>query len=119
MGDHIPGSIENALSAGRLRRRRRPLVRQPARLRYFGPRPLIEDDSVRSKASSLLNFRLGHRFPNGLSLAGEVFNLLNNQVSDIDYYYESQLRGEPAPVNDIHFHPAEKRSVRLAMEWRY
>ncbi|HEY0510434.1 MAG TPA: hypothetical protein VGH73_00930 [Thermoanaerobaculia bacterium] len=87
--------------------------------RNGGPRPLIEDGSVRSKASSLLNLRLGHRFPNALSVAGEVFNLLNNEVSDIDYYYESQLRGEPASVNDIHFHPAEKRLVRLAAEWRF
>lgn len=89
------------------------------RLRYFGPRPLLEDDSVRSRSSSLLNLRAGHRFPNGLSLAAEVFNLLDDRVSDIDYYYESQLRGEPDPVDDIHFHPAEKRSVRLALEWRY
>jgi hypothetical protein len=25
----------------------------------------------------------------------------------------SQLRGEAAPVNDIHFHPVEPRSLRL------
>ncbi len=118
VGDHIPGAIENALSAGISYDDHGPWFGS-LRLRYFGPRPLIEDDSVRSKASNLLNFRLGHRFPNGLSLAGEVFNLLNDQVSDIDYYYESQLRGEPEPVNDVHFHPAEKRSVRLSVEWRY
>jgi hypothetical protein len=118
VGDHIPGSIESALSAGITFDGHGPWFGS-LRERYFGPRPLIEDDSVRSKASNLLNLRIGHRFPNGLSLAAEVFNLLNDPVSDIDYYYESQLRGEPAPVNDIHFHPAEKRSVRLALEWRY
>jgi TonB dependent receptor/TonB-dependent Receptor Plug Domain len=118
VGDHIPGSIESALSAGLTFDGSGPWFGS-LRDRYFGPRPLIEDDSVRSKASNLLNLRIGHRFPNGVSLAGEVFNLLNNEVSDIDYYYESQLRGEPAPVNDIHFHPAESRSVRLQLEWRY
>jgi hypothetical protein len=118
VGDHIPGSIQSALSAGLTFDGNGPWFGS-LRDRYFGPRPLIEDDSVRSKASNLLNLRIGHRFPNGVSLAGEVFNLLNNEVSDIDYYYESQLRGEPAPVNDIHFHPAESRSVRLQLEWRY
>ncbi len=118
VGNYIPGAIQSAFSAGISFDNHGPWFGS-LRLRYFGPRPLIEDDSVRSKASSLLNFRLGHRFPNGLSLAAELFNLLNNQVSDIDYYYASQLRGEPEPVNDIHFHPAESRSVRLELEWRY
>lgn len=118
VGDHIPGAIANALSAGISVDNAGPWFGS-LRLRYFGPRPLIEDDSVSSKASNLLNFRLGRRFPNGLSLAAEVFNLLDDRVSDIDYFYESQLRGEPEPVNDVHFHPAEPRSVRLALEWRY
>lgn len=118
VGDHIPGAIQSAFSAGISVDNRGPWFGS-LRIRYFGPRPLIEDDSIRSKASNLLNLRLGHRFPNGLSLAAEIFNLLNDRVSDIDYYYESQLRGEPGPVSDLHFHPAETRSVRLAVEWRY
>ena len=32
-----------------------------ARLRYFGPRPLIEDNSVRSHATTTVNGRLGYR----------------------------------------------------------
>ena len=118
VGDHIPGAIENALSAGISADGLGPWFGS-LRMRYFGPRPLIEDDSVRSKASSLLNFRLGYKLPNGLSVAADVFNLLDNQVSDVDYYYASQLPGEPAPVEDLHFHPAEKRSVRMEIVWRY
>ncbi|HET9586650.1 MAG TPA: TonB-dependent receptor plug domain-containing protein, partial [Bradyrhizobium sp.] len=34
--------------------------------RYFGPRPLIEDDSVRSLSSLIFNARAGYRFDNGL-----------------------------------------------------
>jgi hypothetical protein len=117
-GDHIPGSIESALSAGVSVDNLGPWFGS-LRLRYFGPRPLVEDDSIRSRASNLLNFRIGRRLPNGLSLAAEVFNLLDERVSDIDYYYESQLPGEPGPVNDLHSHPAEKRSVRLSLEWKY
>ncbi len=117
-GDRIPGSIETAVGAGisvdDLRNAFGSL-----RLRYFGPRPLTEDESVRSGSSTLVNARLGYRFANGLSLALEVFNLLDETASDIDYFYESRLPGEAAPVEDVHFHPAEKRSARLAMEWRF
>ena len=30
-------------------------------LRYFGPRPLTEDNSVRSKSTTTLNGRIGYR----------------------------------------------------------
>ena len=117
-GNHIPGAIENALSSGVSVDDRGPWFGS-LRLRYFGPRPLLENGSIRSRASNLLNFRLGRTFPNGLLLAAEVFNLLNNAVSDVDYYYESRLPGEIRSMEDVHFHPAEKRSVRLEVSWRY
>jgi hypothetical protein len=85
------------------------------RLRYFGPRPLIEDDSVRSHASATLNGRIGHKLGQGLRLELEGFNLGNRRASAIDYYYASQLAGEAAPRDDIHFHPIEPRSVRLTL----
>jgi len=49
----------------------------------------------------------------------DVFNLFNRRSSEIAYYYPSQLRNETAPVNDIHFHPAEPRTVRLALVAHY
>jgi len=117
-GDHIPGAIERAVSAGISFEDRGDFFGS-LRWRYFGPRPLIEDDSARSRSSSLVNARLGYRFANGLSLAAEVFNLLDESANDIDYFYESRLRDEPEAVEDVHFHPVEKRSIRLMMEWRY
>jgi hypothetical protein len=85
------------------------------RLRYFGPRPLSEDNSVRSRASQTLNGRIGYRFAGGLQLELEGFNLANRRVSAIDYYYASQLKGETRPVDDVHFHPIESRSFRLML----
>lgn len=85
------------------------------KLRYFGPRPLIEDNSVRSKSSMTLNGRLGWKIRKDLRLELEAFNLTNRHDSAIDYYYESQLKGEAAPVADIHFHPIESRSVRATL----
>ena len=85
------------------------------RLRYFGPRPLIEDDSVRSHASLTLNGRVGYRISKDLRIELEGFNLTNRQDSAIDYYYASRLKNETAAVDDIHFHPIERRSLRLTL----
>jgi outer membrane cobalamin receptor len=85
------------------------------RLRYFGPRPLVEDNSVRSHASTTLNGRIGYRIARDLRLELEGFNLTNRRDSAIDYYYASQLRGEAVAHEDIHFHPIESRSFRLTL----
>ena len=85
------------------------------RWRYFGPRPLIEDGSVWSGATALVNARLGYVFDNGLKLQLDGFNILNAQASQIDYFYQSRLRGEAAPVNDIHFHPVEPLALRFTV----
>lgn len=70
-------------------------------------------------SSSLVDARLGYNFPSGLSVALEVFNLLDAKDSDIEYFYPSRLPGEPSGgVDDIHFHPLERRSGRLVVTWR-
>ncbi len=118
VGNHIPGAIEGVASAGVTFDRFGNWF-GALRLRYFGPRPLIEDDSARSHSSSLLNARLGYHLANGLDLSLDVFNLLDRAVSDVDYFYASRLPGEPAQgVDDIHFHPAEPRTARLTAAWR-
>jgi outer membrane receptor protein involved in Fe transport len=84
------------------------------RLRYFGPRALSEDDSIRSKATSLINLQLGYKLARNLKIGVDVFNLLDAGDSDIDYYYTSRLPGEPAAgVDDIHFHPTLPRTARV------
>jgi hypothetical protein len=85
------------------------------RLRYFGPRPLIEDNSVRSPPITTLGGRIGYRWSRDLRLELEGFNLANRRGSAIDYYYASQLRGEADARDDIHFHPIESRSFRLSL----
>jgi len=85
-------------------------------MRYFGPRPLTEDNSVRSKSSTLVDARVGHRFFRSWRAIIDVFNLFDAKVSDIDYYYTSRLQGEPlAGVEDTHTHPAEPREVRFSL----
>jgi hypothetical protein len=115
--DRIPGAVEGV---GQLAITASQLGRDGAwegalRLRYFGPRPLIEDNSVRSHASTTLNGRIGYRIARDLRLELEGFNLANKRVSSIDYYYASRLAGEAEAHEDIHFHPLESRSFRLTL----
>jgi hypothetical protein len=82
--------------------------------RYFGPRPLLEDNSVRSSSTALFSGRVGYKVNAQNSIELEGFNLGNKKASSIDYYYASRVPGEPATgYDDIHFHPNESRSFRL------
>jgi len=114
VGNRIPGAIERTASVGVTFDDRGPCY-GGLRLRYFGPRPLIEDNSVRSNSSTLLNARAGWRLDKRVEFTLDVLNLLEREVNDIEYYYESRLAGESAPVADRHFHPAEPRTIRLSV----
>jgi outer membrane receptor protein involved in Fe transport len=119
IGDFIPGSIGKVASFGISVLDRGPWFGH-FQLRYFGPRPLIEDDSVRSRSTTLASARVGYNVNRSVKVALDVFNLFDRQASDIDYYYASRLPGEPAGgVNDIHFHPVEPRTVRVTMTARF
>jgi hypothetical protein len=113
-GRYIPGSVETVASLGATVTDYGPWFGQ-FQLRYFGPRALIEDDSQRSKSTTLGYLRVGYRINPKLKVALDVFNLFDSKASDIDYYYASRLPGETEPHNDIHFHPVEPRSLRLTL----
>ena len=114
----VPGALNRVISGG-------ITVNPPAevsagpfgslRLRHFGPRPLVEDNSVTSKSTSIVNGEVGYKFSDRVRLVVEGFNLFNTEVSDIDYFFESRLRNEPEPVEDLHFHAAIPRSARMGL----
>ena len=115
-GNRIPGAVEGVASIALAVDGIGPYF-GALQLRYFGPRPLIEDDSVRSKGSTTLNGRVGYKINAKTRVELEGFNLTNRQVSAIDYYYPSRLATEPAGSStaDIHFHPIEARSFRVTL----
>ena len=63
-------------------------------MRYFGPRALIEDNSVRSTPTTLLNFEGGYQFMTR-QMNAQIYNLLDAEVSDV--------------------HPAVPRTLRVSM----
>jgi hypothetical protein len=115
----IPGALNRVISGG-------VAINPPAgvasgpfgsfRVRHFGPRSLLEDNSVKSSQTTILNGEIGYKLSNQVRFFVEGFNLANAKASDIDYFFESRLRDETEPVEDIHFHAAIPRSVRVALQ---
>jgi outer membrane receptor protein involved in Fe transport len=86
-----------------------------ARFRHFGSAPLLEDNSVRSDGTTLVNLEAGYRLSKRWKVAAALYNAFDSEDNDITYFYESQLANESEPVADIHFHPVEPRTVRVTL----
>ena len=90
------------------------------RFRYFGPRALVEDGSVRSDSTSLVNAQVGYHLTPRLHVVLDAFNLLDSKASDIDYFYASRLPGEPSGgVEDVHTHPTLPRTLRAVLRFQF
>jgi hypothetical protein len=114
-GERIPGAPEYIIAAGvtvdDINKAFGSL-----RWRFFGPRPLIEDNSVRSESTSLVNLEGGYKITPAMRLVVDVFNLFDAEDSDIDYFYESRLPGEPDEgITDVHLHPTIPRTFRIGL----
>jgi outer membrane receptor protein involved in Fe transport len=117
--DHIPGSVQTVVSAGAVLNDLKGLFGS-ARWRYFGPRALVEDNSVRSNSTSLVNLQAGYKIRRDVRLVVDVFNLFNAKASDIDYFYTSRLPGEAVEgFDDIHLHPALPRTARVSLQFGF
>jgi outer membrane receptor protein involved in Fe transport len=114
-GQYVPEAVGTVVSAGAsvdgLHR-----MYGSVRLRYFGPRALTADNSVRSDPTTLVNLGAGYDLSHNMKVTMDLFNLFDAKVSDIEYFFTSRLRGEPiAGVDDIHFHPAVPRTLRVGL----
>lgn len=115
-GTFIPGALDRVVSGG--------ITVEPdhrifgsLRLRHFGPRPLLEDASVRSKSTTIWNGEIGAKLSHPLRLSVDLFNLFDASVADIDYFYRSRLPDEPLEgVDDVHTHPSIPRTARVTLQ---
>lgn len=86
------------------------------RIRYLGDAPLVEDNSVRSTSTTVVNAQVGYRLNDHWSLALAAFNLLDSRDNDVTYYYTSRLPGESRiGMEDVHSHPLEPRHIRMTV----
>ncbi|MHA7857832.1 MAG: TonB-dependent receptor [Henriciella sp.] len=112
----IPGAVESVIGGGVLAKLD-PWTFS-ARLRHFGEAPLIEDGSVTSGATTLVNLSGSYEWEK-TTFTLELLNAFDAEDADITYFFESQLPGEMSPVEDIHFHPVEPRQIRASVRYRF
>lgn len=133
-GNYIPGAPSMIASAG-LRIGEATGWFGALRYRYFGSRPLTEDNAFTSPATGLLNGQIGYRFENGWRIQLDAFNLTNSKSDQITYAYGSLLKSDalfgqclanipPAAVcstgvMDRVLHPVEPFAVRLTVAGRF
>lgn len=86
-----------------------------ARLRYFGSRALTADNSVRSAPSTLVSLQLGRHLWAGQSVTFDVFNLFDQNVDDVSYYYAYASPGvdNGQAHQAVMGHATEPRCVRV------
>lgn len=113
--ERIPGAVSNVISGG-VHADLGHGFGTSVRLRHFGSAPLIEDGSVRSAPTTLVN--LGGYWTRGrVHVAIDLLNAFDVMDPDISYFYSSRLPGEPADgVEDRHIHPVEPRQVRATIK---
>lgn len=110
----IPGAVRQVLSAGAHFDLTDELTLN-FQLRHFGSAPLIENGSVRSDPTTLVNF-IGRWRVGAVEIGIELFNLFDTQAADITYFYQSRLAGEPGQgISDQHFYPVEPLQIRSSV----
>lgn len=88
------------------------------RVRHFGDATLTEDEAQFKDDSTLLHWGASYQW-DSWELGVDVLNALDADDDDIAYFFESQLPGEAAPVEDIHFHPSNPRTIRLLLKYQF
>jgi outer membrane receptor protein involved in Fe transport len=122
-GNYVDNAVERVFAAG-VTYTEGPWTAS-LRLRYLGPRALDTTDSVRSRATTLLNFGARYAVNRQLTLGLDVFNLAGKRGNDIEYYYASCTAGEVSRgtcnggIDDRHVHPMEPRSARVSARWTF
>jgi outer membrane receptor protein involved in Fe transport len=121
-GNDVPESIQNVAEAGITFHDlpQFPKLFGSFRVRYFGPRPLVQDDSVQSQSSTICDAELGYRLDSTWTLKVDAINLFDTKTDDIEYYYTYRLPGQPAAgVSGKVIHPAEPLEIRASIEARF
>jgi len=111
----VPGALDRVISAG-VNYQPNDRVFTHLRFRHFGDYPLA--GGQRAAGSSMTNLRLGYEVSDSIQLSLDLLNLFDSDDHDVEYFYPSQLIGEPGPVDDHHYHVFEPRALRLYLQFQ-
>ncbi len=88
------------------------------RLVHIGDRPANEDRSVTALGYTVVSAGASYRFK-AVEVSATVENVLNVEWNEAQFDTESRLRGEAAPVSELHFTPGAPRNARVALTYRF
>ncbi|GAB3722112.1 TonB-dependent receptor [Spirosoma lituiforme] len=86
------------------------------RYRYMADRPANEDNSVVAKGYFVTDMQMNYAKKN-YTLGLTIQNLLNTRWKETQFDTESRLKGEAAPVEEIHFTPGTPFFARLSLTY--
>ena len=117
--DHVAGAVENAgeLGISAVKGQWEASVR----VRYLGAYPLIEDDSLRADAETMVNLR-GAWKPGNFTVYAEVLNAFDAHGKDIVYYYAANVASLDPPgveVDGLMSRAEEPRTLRVGIKYQY
>jgi len=93
-------------------------VNAGVRWRHVGARPANEDNTVRARGYALVETFASVRLP-GTTIRFAVDNVFNARWNEAQFATTSRLRGESAPVTELHYTPGAPRTVTLGIERRF
>lgn len=119
-GNFIEGAVEGVASVAAIIDNQGPYSGS-LQLRYFGPRPLTEDNALRSNSTATVNGKLGYKVNKDTKIELVGFNLLNSEHSAIDYAVDSYTNTNGLQSSGPYrvFHPIEPRSFRVLLITRF
>ncbi|MEP7244166.1 MAG: TonB-dependent receptor [Gammaproteobacteria bacterium] len=115
----IPAAVESAGEIGVSAVQNR--WEASVRLRYLGPYPLIEDNSLRAQAETMINLRAAWKASH-LTVYAELLNVLNDRGKDIVYYYGTNVTGlDPAgeEIDGRVSRSEEPRTLRAGVKYQF
>ena len=91
------------------------------RYRYMADRPANDDNSIVAKGYFVTDMQVNYARHGGArrnyTLGLSVQNLLNTRWKETQFATESRLKGEAAPVEEIHFTPGTPFFARLSLTY--
>ena len=118
--EFVPGAIESAGELGVSAIRNHWEV--GARVRYLGPYPLIEDNSLRATGEVVVNVRAAWKSIDHFTVYAELLNVLNDDGKDIVYEYAAHVPGLDPPgveVDGRMSRAEEPRTLRFGVKYDF
>lgn len=80
---------------------------------YLGPRPGVDEDSLRLRSSTLVNAQVSHKLSKTTRVTFDVFNVFDHRIGEVDQFALARVATAPGATENYLFHPAEPRGFRI------